>query len=108
MSDELEELKKRKLIELQQKLIEEERKKELQKQIEQQKRMILKIILTPEARQRLANVKMVKPEIAETIESQLIQLYSIGKLRNRVSDEQLKRILHSIQKQRKEVKIKYK
>ena len=33
----------------------------------------LRTLLTSEARERLANVKMVKPEVAEVIENSIIQ-----------------------------------
>ena len=47
-------------------------------------------ILTPEARQRLNNLKMVKPEFADQIEMQLIQMAQTGKLPIPFSDAHLK------------------
>ena len=90
---ELEEIRRRKMLELQQKLAEEQRRIQMQQQIEMQKQAILRRILTPQARQRLTNIKIVRPEFASQLEIQLIQLAQAGKLRIPVTDEQLKIIL---------------
>jgi programmed cell death protein 5 len=70
-----------------------------------QKEIILKQILSSEARLRLNNVKMVKPDVATTVENYLINLASQGKLRPPVTDEQLKQILLSIQQPKRDFKI---
>jgi programmed cell death protein 5 len=100
--DELEELRRRKLLALQQKLAEEQR----QAQIEQQKQALLRKILTPDARQRLTNLKMVRPEFTEQLELQLIQLAQQGKLPVPLTDAQLKEILIQLQSQRREPRIR--
>ncbi|MEM0057467.1 MAG: DNA-binding protein [Candidatus Bathyarchaeia archaeon] len=107
MSDEeLEELRRRKLLALQQKLAEEQRRAQMEQQLELQKQAILKSILTPEARQRLANLKLVKPEFTAQLELQLIQLAQMGKLPIPLTDEQLKQILIQLQSQKREIKIR--
>jgi programmed cell death protein 5 len=50
---------------------------------------------------------MVKPQVAEQIELQLIQLASSGRLRARVTDEQLKKLLLQITGQERERKISF-
>ncbi len=70
-----------------------------------QKEIILKQILSSEARLRLNNVKMVKPDVALTVENYLINLASQGKLRPPITDEQLKQILMSIQQPKRDFKI---
>ena len=70
-----------------------------------QKEIILKQILSSEARLRLNNVKMVKPDVATTVENYLINLASQGKLRPPVTDDQLKQILLSIQQPKRDFKI---
>ena len=70
-----------------------------------QKEIILKQILSSEARFRLNNVKMVKPDVANTVENYLISLASQGKIKPPVTDEQLKQILLSIQQPKHELKI---
>ncbi len=74
-------------------------------EISAQKEIILKQILSSEARLRLNNVKMVKPDVATTVENYLINLASQGKLRPPVTDEQLKQILLSIQQPKRDFKI---
>ena len=74
-------------------------------EINAQKEIILKQILSSEARLRLNNVKMVKPDIANTVDNYLINLASQGKLRPPVTDEQLKQILLSIQQPKRDFKI---
>ncbi|NWF87267.1 DNA-binding protein [Candidatus Bathyarchaeota archaeon] len=104
--DELEELRKRKLLALQQKVAEEQKQAQMEQQLEQQKQALLRRILTPEARQRLTNLKMVKPEFTEQLELQLIQLAQQGKLPIPLTDAQLKQILIQLQSQKREIKIR--
>lgn len=70
-----------------------------------QKEMILKQILSSEARLRLNNVKMVKSDLASLVENYLINLASQGKIHTQISDEQLKQILMSIQQPKRDFKI---
>jgi programmed cell death protein 5 len=104
--EELEELRQRKLLALQRRLAEEQRKAQMEQQLEMQKQAILKSILTPEARQRLTNLKLVKPEFTAQLEMQLIQLAQMGKLPVPLTDEQLKQILIQLQTQKREMKIR--
>jgi programmed cell death protein 5 len=103
---ELEELRKRKLLELQRQIAEEKKSVEVQQQLEMQKQALLRSILTSEARQRLTNLKMVKPEFTAQLELQLIQLAQQGKLPIPLADEQLKQILIQLQGRRRETKIR--
>lgn len=103
--DELEELRKRKLLALQQKLAEEQRQTQME-QVELQKQALLRKMLTVEARQRLANLKMVRPEFTDQLELQLIQLAQQGKLPIPLTDAQLKQILIQLQSQKRETKIR--
>jgi programmed cell death protein 5 len=104
--EELEQLRRRRLAELQRAATEEDRRAEVQQQVETQKQVILKRILTIEARQRLTNIKMVKPEFADQLELQLIQLAQSGKVKLPISDAQLKEALVRLQSQRKDIKIR--
>jgi len=67
---------------------------------------VLRMALTSEARQRLANVKMVRPDLASSIEEYVIQLASSGKLRNALDDEQVKQMLAALQEKKREIKIR--
>lgn len=104
--EELEEIRKRKLMELQQRLLQEQEAIEAQKRAEMQRQAILRRILTPEARQRLANLKMVKPDFATQLEIQLIQLVQRGLLQTPIDDDQLKEILRRLQSGRREIQIR--
>jgi len=104
--EELQQLRRRRLAELQRAAVEEERQAEVQRQVEIQKQAILKRILTMEARQRLTNIRMVRPDFAEQLELQLIQLAQTGKVKLPISDSQLKDALVRLQSQRKEIKIR--
>ncbi|MFB5621456.1 MAG: DNA-binding protein [Candidatus Nitrosomaritimum yanchengensis] len=70
-----------------------------------QKENILKQILSSEARMRLNNIKMVKPELSNLVEQYLIGMASQGKMRSQINDDQLKQILLSIQQPKRDFKI---
>ena len=68
---------------------------------------VMRVALTSEARQRLANVRMVKPDVAHAIEEYIVQLVSSGRLKRTIDDEQLKELLTTIQgTAKKEFKIR--
>jgi len=104
--EEIEAIRRRRMAELQRAAVEENRHSQTQQQVERQKQAIIRRILTPEARQRLTNIRMVKPEFAEDLEMQLIQLAQSGRLQGQITDEQLKRTLQQLQSQKKEIKIR--
>jgi len=66
----------------------------------------LRMMLTTEARQRLANVKMVRPELASAIEEYVLQLVSAGRLKKVIDDEQLKQMLYALQEKKRDIKIR--
>jgi programmed cell death protein 5 len=107
MSDEeLDQIRKRKLLSMQQRVSDEQRQVQEESQYEAQKQALLAKILAPEARQRLNNLKMVKSEFAEQIELQLIQMAQAGKLPIPLSDLQLKQILIQLQSRKREPTIR--
>jgi programmed cell death protein 5 len=65
----------------------------------------LMVLLEPPARQRLMNIKMVKPDLAATVENYLISAASSGRLNRSLTDEDLKQILLSLQQPKKDFKI---
>jgi len=74
-------------------------------EISAQKEQILKQILTSEARQRLNNIKMVKPELSNLVEQYLIGMATQRKIPGQITDDQLKQILLSIQQPKRDFKI---
>ena len=74
-------------------------------QINAQKEILLKQILSPEARLRLNNVKMVKPDLANMVENYLLGLAAQGRSPGQITDDQLKQILLSAQHPKRDFKI---
>ena len=108
MEDEenIEELRRRKMLELQARAAEMQRQEELRRQYDVQKKLALQQILTPDARSRLANIRAAKPEFAEQIELQLIQLAQSGRISSQITDAQLKEILRRVQDRKRDIKIR--
>lgn len=104
--EELGEIRRRRYSDLQRAAMDEQRQSEARRQFEAQKQTALKQILTPEARQRLTNIRMVKPEFADQIEIQLIQLAQSGRIKVPITDDQLKEALARLQSARKEIRIR--
>ncbi|MBA7603698.1 MAG: DNA-binding protein [Candidatus Hadarchaeaceae archaeon] len=104
--EEIEELRRQKMLELRAKIEEQQRQAEQRQQYEIQKRLAIQQILTPEARSRLANIRAAKPEFAEQLELQLIQLAQAGKLGSKITDTQLRQILDKLQARKREFKIR--
>ncbi len=104
--EELAEIRRRRMVELQRAQIDDQQRARAQQQLEAQKNALLRQILTQEARQRLTNIKMVRPEFAQQLELQLIQLAQSGRVKIPITDEQLKDALERLQSQRKEIRIR--
>ncbi|HDN74073.1 DNA-binding protein [Archaeoglobales archaeon] len=106
--DELEEIRRRKLMEIQQRqreLEEIQRQEELKRQYELQKRAILRTILEPDAKERLSRLKLAHPEIAEAVENQLVYLAQSGKIQAKITDKMLIEILKRVQPRKRETRI---
>lgn len=102
---ELEAIRQRRLAELQQSQQNQAAQQEQAKQIEAQKQSILRQIMAPEARDRLANVRLANPNLAASVENQLIRLYQSGRLQQEISDAMLRNILQSMVPAEHEIKI---
>ena len=113
---ELDEIRRRRMEQLQQqqmaaqqqqavdyqKLQQEE---QMRQQYEEQKKNALRQILTPEARQRLANLRLTKVELVNAIEMQLIQMAEAGRIQIPVTDATLKQILRETTNNKREIHI---
>ncbi len=111
MSDEeeLEAIRKKKLEQLKQQAIQQQLAEQQQKDFENKKYQLMRLILSQEGRQRLENIRMVKPQFAEQIEIQLIQLFQAGQLKGAtpLPDNTFKKLLTQISsREKKEFKIK--
>jgi len=72
---------------------------------EEKRKAILRSILTPKAKERLGNIKIARPEMAVSIENQLIALAQSGRLKNKINDEQLRMLLSEIIPKKRDIKI---
>lgn len=106
--EELELLRRRKLLELQKKLEEERRRKELE-EAEARREAVLRSILTTDARNRLSNIKLVRPELARMAEDYILQLVQAGRLSPPVTEDTVKEILLELDsRSRRSFEIKFK
>ena len=115
---ELDEIRKRRMAELQQQAamnadpqqiaqqqMAQQQAAQQQAEMEAQLKQAMKQILTPEARGRLDNLRLTKPDLVRNIEIQLLQSAQAGSLRGKVTDEQLKVLLKNLMGQKREIHI---
>ena len=81
---------------------EELRRREAENAMRQKAIMML---LDQNARQRLTNIRIVKPELALAVENYLINSASTGRLNRAITDEELKQLLTSLHQPKKEFRI---
>jgi programmed cell death protein 5 len=104
--EELQRLREKRLLELQAQQQQSEELKRERQEVETQKQALLRKILTPEARQRLTNIRMVRPDYAEQLEIQLIQAAQSKRVQLPITDEVLKKLLEQIQQQQQQREIR--
>ncbi len=106
MTMEEEELRQRKLEELQQQ--QARQREEEQKKADAENRMhaMLAKALDEPARQRVANVRMVNPELYAKAFQAIMSLVQKGYVRGKISDEQMREILRQLSEKR-ETKIDF-
>lgn len=91
--DEEEEIKRR--------LVQQRLQQELQQSIQQQQmedvlKQIRLHVLDAKARERLNNLRLVKPDLAMQLELYLAQLYQAGQIKGKITDEQMVSILNKL------------
>lgn len=102
---ELDALRQRKLQELQVRAQQESMAQEQAKQVDAQRAMVMRQILTPEARERLANLRMTRPDLVEHVENQLVMLVQSGRVTDKIDDYTLRQLLRRIMPAKREIKI---
>jgi programmed cell death protein 5 len=106
--DELAELRRRRMAQLQQQAGDQQG---MQEELERQQRqksqiqMILMQVLEPDARERLNTIKLTKPEFAGAVEQQLIALAQSGRLKQKITDAQLKELLRQLAPKKRDYSI---
>ena len=112
-SIELEAFRQRRQLELQQQLEQQAKQQaadEVESQLQAQEQQALdqamKAILTSEARGRLTNISLVDSSKADLLKRQLVSLHDQQKISIPVNDDQLKRILASLSKSRRDASIR--
>jgi programmed cell death protein 5 len=109
--DELAEIRRKRMAQMQQQAVDQQMMQEdmdRQKQEEAQLHMLLLQILEPEARERLNAIRLTRPDFARSVEQQLVLLAQSGRLKQKITDAQLKALLQQIQPARKEFNIRRK
>jgi len=76
--------------------------------IKAQKQRVLRQILEPKAKERLARIKVARPQIVELIENQLIALVQGGQISGQISDDDLKIILSKLMPKKRDITIRRK
>lgn len=110
MADELDELRKKRLQKLKEQLSSEEgsvdQEQAAQEEMEKRKKSILRQIMTSEARERLARIKIARKQFGEQIENQLIALAQTGRIKKKIDDKQFRKLLSEILPDKRERKIR--
>jgi programmed cell death protein 5 len=109
--DEIAELRRKRMAQMQQQALDQQmmqEEMERQKQVDAQMHAILMQILEPEARERLNTIKLTRPDFAKSVEQQLVMLAQSGRLKHKITDEQLKELLKQLQPAKREFTIRRK
>ncbi len=103
--EELDAIRRRKLAEYNQAQDQAAANAQARENVLAQRQLILRQILTPEARERLGRIELAYPELTESIESQLIALAQSGRVQRVIDDETLRQILTRLIPKKREIKI---
>ena len=103
--EELEAIRKKKIEGLQLQAQQQAALEEQQSLIEGQRKMIMRQILTPTARERLGTLRTARPELVSNIEDQLIALVRAGRVTGQINDDELRKLLSAFIPKKREIRI---
>ncbi len=105
-----EDIKRRMMKEMQQQQQEgqQETREEQEEYLQAQKKALLRQILTPEARERLGRIRVAQPQRAEMMENQLIRLYQMGRIQEKIDDEQFQEVIKRLTPKKRDINIRRK
>ncbi|WP_292470569.1 DNA-binding protein [Methanolobus sp.] len=117
MTDDLEEIRRRRLAQMQQQQAAQQQmgagdmqaamqQEQAQAEMDAKKQALMRQILTQEARERLTTLRLSRKELVDQLESQLITLAQSGRLQTMIDDEKLKQLLVQMQPKKREPTIK--
>ena len=111
MSDEeLQKIRQKRIEELNRQAIQQQQQQQQNQQFNNQKDMIMRQILSSDARVRLENLRMARAEFANALEMQLIQLFQQQQLQRitslPMSDAEFKSIIIKAQGKKRDTKIR--
>jgi len=81
---------------LAQESVQNENQEFVQRQLESARKSIVQRYLTPEARQRLANIRTARPALADAVENALLDASQSGMLKQQIGETELKQFLDQI------------
>ena len=102
----LDELRKKKMQELQEQGGQEEAQEQAQQQADAQKQALLRQHLTDGARKRLNSVRMSKPDFADQVERQVLALAQSGRVNGKIDEEKMKQLLKELKPDSKSFNIR--
>ncbi|MEA2054058.1 MAG: DNA-binding protein [Candidatus Thermoplasmatota archaeon] len=74
--------------------------------IRDQKRAIMRQLLDADARERLGRIRIANPLNAEMIENQLIRLYQMGRIREKLDDKTFQILIKNLMPKKRDIKIR--
>ncbi len=105
--EELEAIRRRKLMEIQQMAQQRVAEEEMAQRAQAQRGIVLRQILTPEARERLGRIALAYPDLVTDIENRIITLAQQGKVTRAIDDITLRQILRAVVPKKRDIKIEW-
>ena len=104
---EYDEIREQKLEEIKTEMLRQQEKQKKASEAETHLDEALRLALSPEAKARLANIKLVNKNTYLKVAQGILYLYKSGRVKSKITDEQLKELLRKLS-EKKEIQIKRK